>query len=145
MTRPPLTPHIDSLRPVLIVEDDPLQALALEDVVIRAGMKPLAASDCETARRYVTSCGLVAGILDVALTRHHTCFSVADELDRRGVPFLFVSGYSADAIPEPHRSRPYLMKPWVSDEVIRTLQAMISEAGQRKEEARRNWLVHERR
>ncbi|HKU98161.1 MAG TPA: hypothetical protein VJR58_22915 [Vineibacter sp.] len=134
MTTSSRTSHVDSLRSsVLILEDDPLQALALEDAVNRAGLKPLAASDCETACRHVASCCLSAGILDIGLRHHLTSFSVAVELDRVGVPFLFVSGYGADAIPETLRSRPYMVKPWASDELIRALRAMISAA--RMEEA----------
>jgi hypothetical protein len=39
-------------------------------------------------------------------------FPVARELAERSIPFIFVSGYDADNLPQEWRSRPTLQKPF---------------------------------
>jgi hypothetical protein len=42
---------------------------------------------------------------------------VADLLAERGIRFAFVSGYGADQLPEGHRARPLVAKPFSSDDL----------------------------
>ncbi len=53
---------------------------------------------------------LDGALLDVNL-RGEEAFSVADALVERRVPFVFATGYSAEAIPERHRAVPRCEKP----------------------------------
>lgn len=58
--------------------------------------------------------GLDRVLFDINL-RGEKSLPVADELSRRGVPFVFTTGYDADAIPSRHGGVPLYRKtsnPW---------------------------------
>ena len=78
---------------ILLLEDEPLILMDLEFAVEDAGCDALAAT---TAKRALT---LIDGndridvaVLDVTLQDGMTCLPVAQELERRGIPFLLHSG-----------------------------------------------------
>ena len=52
-----------------------------------------------------------AAILDVNVDGEEI-FPVADILAKRGLPFVFVTGYGERSLPEPYRDRPALQKPF---------------------------------
>ncbi len=50
-------------------------------------------------------------VLDVNL-EGEASYPVADELERRNIPFLFATGYGAQAMPEKYRRHTILQKPF---------------------------------
>jgi len=59
-------------------------------------------------------------LLDVGLIRENS-FAIAERLDRLKIPFVFVTGYSADVrLPAAFADRPRLLKPHSTD-ALRTL------------------------
>ncbi|MFS0774361.1 response regulator [Sphingomonas sp. 1P08PE] len=102
-------------RRVLIVEDNFLLALGLTGTLEAAGAEiigPVASvRDALDALDPLPD----AATLDVQLGEE-TSFPIADELARRGVPFIFATG-TACAIPAAHRERPICHKP-VSDHAL---------------------------
>jgi len=46
-------------------------------------------------------------------------------LARRGIPFVFATGYGERGIPERHRSSPVLQKPFQPDELKRILEDIM--------------------
>jgi len=105
-------------RSVLILEDEALVSLMLEDLVREMGARVIdvfaAASD---ALRAIASRPYDLAVLDVVV-RDGMCTSVADALDKRGIPFLFSSAVGADALEPRHRDRPLVTKPF-EDSVLR--------------------------
>ena len=55
--------------------------------------------------------------------RGETSYAVADALDARGVPFVFVSGYEAERLREPYRNGAVLQKPFLSHELEKAISA----------------------
>jgi hypothetical protein len=51
---------------------------------------------------------------------------VAEIIDRRGLPFLVVSGYGSGGRPEAFRSRPALRKPVLLSKLGETINAMLA-------------------
>lgn len=109
---------------VLVVEDQPLIAMDLEDLLTSRGYEVLGpkatvaeALDC-LARTTPE-----AALLDIDLAGE-TSFAVAAELGRRGVPFVFATGTAgADArIPDALVETPVIRKPWNPDDVLSFLQ-----------------------
>jgi two-component SAPR family response regulator len=51
---------------------------------------------------------------------------VADILAKRGVPFVFVTGYGEGSLPEPYRTRPTLQKPFQAEQLKRALEGLLT-------------------
>jgi DNA-binding NtrC family response regulator len=64
------------------------------------GAKVIAlAGDLDDARAHLAQGGFDVCIIDINL-RGHMAFDIADQLQRRGIPFVFATGYGAATIPD---------------------------------------------
>jgi len=61
--------------------------------------------------------------LDVEVTNGKT-FEIAQTLERKGVPFAFVSGSRQEELPSDLRSAPFIPKPFYPAQIERALQAL---------------------
>jgi CheY-like chemotaxis protein len=109
---------------VLIVEDEATVAMLLEDFLLELGCHVTEiAARVDTALTLIEVKNLDVVILDVNL-EGEASYPVADELERRKIPFLFATGYGAQAIPEEYRWHTVLQKPFRKQE----LEAVLLEA-----------------
>ncbi len=96
---------------VLIVEDEPLIALEIEDILSGAGYKPVGPVMTVAAALAIISqskvdCAVLDGNLSgVAVD------PIATELLHRRIPFVFVSGGSAEQLPPELAHVPFMKKP----------------------------------
>ncbi|MGA7324140.1 MAG: response regulator [Rhodomicrobium sp.] len=110
---------------ILIVEDEPVVALEIEHILRSAGFEiasnvpsiekalaALNASDCDFA------------VLDANL-RGKSVEPVAVALERRGKPFLFVSGYGRACLPACFNDAPLLSKPFNAAELILSVNRVL--------------------
>lgn len=112
-------------RRILVVEDEMLIAMMILSMLEDVGCMPIG-----PARRVVEALALVeAGPLDAALLDVNIdgekVYPVAQQLAARGVPFLFLTGYGAAIIEDPHRNRPVLSKPFTAAAVTAALAACL--------------------
>ncbi len=106
---------------VLVVEDEYLIRMLLEDMLDELGYGVLAAvGTISEASQIATSGEFNAAILDVNLDGQEI-YPVADILAKRGLPFVFVTGYGERSLPEPYRGRPTLQKPFQAEQLKRML------------------------
>lgn len=111
-------------RRVLVVEDEPLVALELKAALDAAGAETVTASSVSAAGARMDA-PISAAVLDVNLG-DGMVYPVARQLRRRGLPFLFATGYQPDAvIPADLREVPVLQKPVDSTRLVETLAAML--------------------
>jgi DNA-binding response OmpR family regulator len=107
-----MPPEIAGKR-VLVVEDEMLVALMVEDMLADAGcivIGPFArVSDALAA---IKGEALDFALLDVNVAGEKV-FSVARALEKRGVPFLFVTGYGQAALPPDRPDWEAVVKPFV--------------------------------
>lgn len=97
---------------ILIVEDEMLVAMNIEDMLLDLGHEVAGlASRLGPALALAEESAIDAAVLDVNLAGEHS-FPVADVLDRRGIPFLFATGYGPGGIEERFRGRTVLQKPF---------------------------------
>jgi DNA-binding NtrC family response regulator len=97
---------------VLIVEDDTLIAMDLEAVLHDAGCTSVSiAATLDDAIEQIGARRFDVAVLDVTL-RGSKVYPAADALADRAVPFLFMTGHSNNVLPERHRGRPVLGKPY---------------------------------
>ena len=97
---------------ILLAEDEFLVGLVLEEDLRGAGYGVVGpyttvASALEASRRE----RIDLAVLDVNLAGE-MIYPLADELRSRGVPFIFMSGYSEKDIPERFRATPRFDKPY---------------------------------
>jgi CheY-like chemotaxis protein len=111
----------------LLVEDEALVAMLVEDMLAEQGCSVVAAaSRLEEALAKVRDASLDfdVAILDLNLAGE-TTFPVAEALDRRGVPFVFATGYGAAGLPPEWRARPTLQKPFTAADVASALERAV--------------------
>src|ERR1700722_20819394 len=96
---------------VFVVEDEYLIRILLEDMLADLGFEIAAATGTIAEASDLASNGQFdVAILDVNVDGKEV-YPVADILAKRGVPFVFVSGYGEDSLTERYRGRPSLQKP----------------------------------
>ena len=107
---------------VLVVEDDGLQALALEDMLEEMGCQVAASfGNVAKALAWLEAGGQVdAALLDVNIDGEHT-YAVADLLLARRAPFCFTSGYG-QVSERRFATTPMLGKPLNRQNLLATLR-----------------------
>ncbi|HEV7277016.1 MAG TPA: response regulator [Devosiaceae bacterium] len=102
---------------VLILEDEPLVAFALEDMLLELGSQDVRlATTIAEAFRFLDAHTPDIAVLDVNI-RGERSYGVACELIRRGVPFVFATGYGDAEHPEALKTVPTLTKPYSPDDL----------------------------
>lgn len=95
---------------ILIVEDEPVVAMCLEDMLDLLGHVAIGpAGRLSEGLALAESAAFDAAILDINLGGERST-AIAEALRRRGVPFAFASGYGAG--PEGFESAPLIPKPY---------------------------------
>ena len=121
---------------VLIVEDEIIVALFLEDLLGEFGYEVAGVvSDLDDAMARAPDYD--AAVLDVHLNGRNV-FDFADLLAARGTPFVFATGYGERGIPDRHRGRPVLQKPFQPADLKQVLAQITPEdckTGERKTSA----------
>lgn len=101
---------LEGLR-VLIVEDEPMIASSLEDVLTDLGCVVIGpALNMKDAMRLARAAEIDGASLDVNIAGEKV-YPVADILSERGIPFVFLTGYGKAGLRESDLSRPVLQKP----------------------------------
>jgi len=109
---------------VLIVEDEMIIALEIESMLRALGCEVVGpVGTLKSALRLAHTEALDAAVLDVNL-HGEKVFPVADELQARGIPFLFATGYGAWTMPEEWRGPCRLDKPFRSEELEKQMRSI---------------------
>jgi two-component SAPR family response regulator len=112
-------------RRVLIVEDHYLIAADLSRALTRIGgvivgpVNSIAAAQAEMAHADVD-----LAFLDINLDEEMV-FPLADELERRGIPFAFATGHDATIVPERFKSKLRLEKPFTVHAVHEAIRKLV--------------------
>ena len=106
---------------ILIVEDEPLVAMDLEILVTEFVTATVVVKASVAATKQVLHEALDFAFLDVDVTNGKT-FEVAQILDGKHVPFVFISGSPQDQLPFDLRSAPFIPKPFYPAQIERALQ-----------------------
>jgi CheY-like chemotaxis protein len=96
---------------ILMVEDEMVLAMLLDDVLTGLGAQVLTASSVTKALGLAATEALTGAVLDINV-RGEAIYPVSEELARRGIPFVFTTGYGSKGVREEDRHRPMLRKPF---------------------------------
>jgi CheY-like chemotaxis protein len=109
---------------VLVVEDEPILAMALEDMLEDLGCEVVGpASRLQPALRLAREAAVDAAILDINLHGEHS-HPVADLLRARAIPILFATGYGS-ACSQGYEDVPVLPKPYRQDRLVALLERLL--------------------
>jgi DNA-binding response OmpR family regulator len=113
-------------RRVLVVEDEPIIALEIEDILRDAGFEIAGCvGSVDNALAMLKGVDCDVAVLDANL-RGKTVEPVAVALHQRGRPFLFVSGYRRVYLPDAFPDAPHLSKPFEPGELITAIRQLLS-------------------
>jgi CheY-like chemotaxis protein len=111
-------------RRVLVVEDETLVAMMLEEMLQELNCSVLGpAGDLAEAMGFAEKAEFDLALLDVSLRRTPS-FPVAEILQKRGIPFAFMTGYGAQDFPAAYQQLPRLSKPFDLPDLERALKAL---------------------
>jgi DNA-binding response OmpR family regulator len=114
---------------LLLVEDEPILAFALEEFLIDAGFEIVGvAGRLQTALAIIDSGVFDAVILDANLAGVSAA-PAAMALTARGVPFIVISGYSSDQQPRAFSGALRFQKPCQPADLVRALQGILPATG----------------
>jgi DNA-binding response OmpR family regulator len=118
---------------ILVVEDEMLIAMVIEDAVHDSGGQVVGpAATLEKALKLVEEEEFDAAILDVTI-RGGKVYPVAERLLKRGVPFVFASGYGDWALPAELRDKPRLTKPFTAAALEEQIRLLYGQAQLRRD------------
>jgi two-component SAPR family response regulator len=110
---------------VLIVEDEMLIALMLQDMVTDAGLVVAGvANTLSTGLALAEETEADLAILDVNLSGEEV-YPIAEILTRRGIPFIFSTGYGAGGIRPDFNGAPQIVKPFQQNLLEEALQQVL--------------------
>ncbi|RST31300.1 response regulator [Sphingomonas ginkgonis] len=107
-------------RRVLVVEDEFYLADDLRRELIDQGAKVAGPVNTVDRARALTSQPIDLAVLDVNL-RGEMIFPLADELRKRGVPFVFTTGYAPEMIPAEYHDVERWEKPFTARQIVQAL------------------------
>jgi CheY-like chemotaxis protein len=96
---------------VLLVEDEALVAMMIQETLVEFGFQVVGpVSTTSEALAAAQDKHLDAAVLDINLG-DSLAYGVADILEKRGVPFVFVTGYDSESVESRFDGIPILQKP----------------------------------
>ncbi|MFC5582075.1 response regulator [Rhodanobacter terrae] len=115
---------IDSHLPcILLAEDEMMLAMMLEDRLNASGYNVIKAARLARCLELAESASIDLAILDINLAGE-VSFPAALVLRRRGIPFVFSSGYGDEDIPDVWRNETVLQKPYDTRQLTAALTAL---------------------
>ena len=106
---------------VFLVEDEVMIRMMVADMLEELGYSIAAeAGEISEAIRLVQSTEFDFAILDVNVNGK-VISPVADLIKARNRPFIFATGYGSSGLPEEHRDRPALQKPFQIETLARVI------------------------
>lgn len=115
-------------RRVLVVEDEMIIALTLEDMLTELGYEIAAiTTNLEQSLQAAGSLNFDVAVLDLNLHGQYS-LPVAECLRRRGLPFVFQTGYGAQGLDIETFNAPVVSKPFVMEDLDQALAAALEQS-----------------
>jgi DNA-binding response OmpR family regulator len=113
---------------ILVVEDEVMLVFMLEEILTALGYDIAGtASNLKEAGDQIEHTSFDAAILDVNLVGQST-FDLADQLQKKNIPFIFSTAYSLDTLPLKYQNYPVLQKPYTMAQLGSRLETLLPKA-----------------
>jgi DNA-binding response OmpR family regulator len=115
---------------ILVVEDEALIAMDLQSILEDAGFNVLGPiGTIVNAFAFLERSTPDLALLDVNLGGVDV-FALADALALRNIKIIFLTGHSARRLPDGHRHRTLVSKPFLPGTVLEAIRLELSESGE---------------
>ena len=108
---------------VLVVEDEPIVALDIIDLLNDFGATVLTARNVPDALALIASAKVCSAVLDINLAGDD-CEPICHRLSQRGIPFLFHTGYSDAPVLTKWAAAPVISKPASGERIVQALTGL---------------------
>jgi CheY-like chemotaxis protein len=110
---------------VLVCDDNLLMADVVAEFLRECGLEPIGpVGRLESAMQMAREWALDGAILDINLNGR-PCFPICAILSARRIPFIFLTGYAAAAIPIEYRGVSLVAKPFEANEMKEVLAQIL--------------------
>jgi CheY-like chemotaxis protein len=110
---------------ILVVEDEPLIAMDIGASLSDAGCEVVGpAPSIESAKALIAAADFDAALLDANLGGR-PADELAAALTRLNIPFIFVTGYGREGLPEAFRQGPVISKPFMPEQAVAMLARLL--------------------
>jgi CheY-like chemotaxis protein len=124
------------MRRILVIEDEFLVAANIDFILVQEGHEVIGpVGTLGEALQLANDEALDCALLDVNLDGGRVD-DVAAILDRRGVPFIFVTGYGRDNLPPNFRDTVIVDKPFRDQDLLRGVQRLVMHSSVRESDKR---------
>jgi CheY-like chemotaxis protein len=114
---------------VLLVEDEPIIAMSIEDMLTDLGCVVVGpALSAAAAEELASNERLDAALLDINMG-DGASFPIASILRRRRIPFTFATGYGPTGVPAELSDVPVLAKPYTRQALEVIIRRLLAETG----------------
>lgn len=113
---------------ILVLEDDALIAMDIEMTLVDAGYETVwVHTNSASALDQIAREAPGAALLDFNLGQGKVSLPVAQELKERGIPFVFLTGYTDATVSLPERlgDRRRIAKPFQAQELVQAVGEML--------------------
>jgi CheY-like chemotaxis protein len=110
---------------ILVVEDEMLVAIMVEDSLTDLGYRTIIAGRVGKALELAATAAIDCALLDVNVAGE-AIYPVAEALSRRGIPFVFATGYGPGGLRGDYQNRPILAKPFRIGDLQRIMAAALA-------------------
>jgi CheY-like chemotaxis protein len=108
---------------ILLVEDEPLLAMNLKEMVDECVTATVVVEPSVAAAKKALREPVDFAFLDVQVTNGKT-YEIAHMLERKSVPFVFVSASPQNQLPSDLQTVPFVLKPFLSAQIERVLHTL---------------------
>ena len=124
-----MTCEDDGLRRILILDDEMLIAFELESIVRDLGFDVLGpVGDVEAALTMARREQIDAAVLDIHLNGNSTSYPVAEALESRRIPFMFVTGIDKGGMASLFPGAAVVQKPFAQQQIQEAVNRMMAKA-----------------
>lgn len=114
---------------VMVIEDEKVIALDLAAILTQVGATVLGpVTQLQSGHSIFAQSKIDIATLDVGCDQA-TCAAIADELDDRDIPIVFITGCERENLPVAHRNRPIVAKPFSEGAVINAIREVLEAQG----------------
>ena len=110
---------------ILVVEDEPLVSAITEEWLVELGHVVVGPAANLASALELAATPIDGAIIDVSLGRQ-SGYPAAELLEKRGVPFVFATGYGQEGLDPAWRGRPTLMKPFEFETFRAAVERMLA-------------------